>query len=202
MFSLERKAKEQEREAKLGERELGELRSSNQYLLERLEQVSCLVNSSSEHVCHVEVFQSWESSAAQISTSLSLCACHCLQAWFNNFFMRQHSMKMIHEGMTSSAQQRRKVVPARVLSVAGKVWSSVAKMPLITTCTLLYYVYFAILPRMVPHHFKVVPASEGLERWWKSLVQLCKDSIKCPAYPLSCTIKSTLQRVVLRGEVV
>ena len=39
MFSLERKAKEQEREAKLGERELGELRSSNQYLLERLEQV-------------------------------------------------------------------------------------------------------------------------------------------------------------------
>ena len=133
MFSLERKAKEQEREAKLGERELGELRSSNQYLLERLEQVSCLVNSSSEHVCHVEVFQSWESSAAQISTSLSLCACHCLQAWFNNFFMRQHSMKMIHEGMTSSAQQRRKVVPARVSGIAGKVWSSVAKMPLITT---------------------------------------------------------------------
>ena len=39
VFSLERKAKEQEREAKLGERELGELRSSNQYLLERLEQV-------------------------------------------------------------------------------------------------------------------------------------------------------------------
>ena len=39
MFSLERRAKEQEREAKLGERELGELRSSNQYLLERLEQV-------------------------------------------------------------------------------------------------------------------------------------------------------------------
>ena len=38
VFSLERKAKEQEREAKLGERELGELRSSNQYLLERLEQ--------------------------------------------------------------------------------------------------------------------------------------------------------------------
>ena len=41
VFSLERKAKEQEREAKLGERELGELRSSNQYLLERLEQVTC-----------------------------------------------------------------------------------------------------------------------------------------------------------------
>ena len=39
VFSLERRAKEQEREAKLGERELGELRSSNQYLLERLEQV-------------------------------------------------------------------------------------------------------------------------------------------------------------------
>ena len=111
-------------------------------------------------------------------------------------------MKMIHEGMTSSAQQRRKVVAVRVSGIAGKVWSSVAKMPLITTCTLMYYVYFAILPRMVPHHFKVVPASEGLERWWKSLVQLCKDSIKCPAYPLSCTIKSTLQRVVLRGEVV
>ena len=43
MFSLERKAKEQERVAKLGERELGELRSSNQYLLERLEQVRMLL---------------------------------------------------------------------------------------------------------------------------------------------------------------
>ena len=32
--------KEQEREAKLGEREQAELRSSNQYLLERLEQVT------------------------------------------------------------------------------------------------------------------------------------------------------------------
>ena len=42
VFSLERRAKEQEREAKLGERELGELRSSNQYLLERLEQVLML----------------------------------------------------------------------------------------------------------------------------------------------------------------
>ena len=43
MFSLERKSKEQEREAKLGERELGELRSSNQYLLERLEQGRMIV---------------------------------------------------------------------------------------------------------------------------------------------------------------
>ena len=43
VFSLERKSKEQEREAKLGERELGELRSSNQYLLERLEQVRMVV---------------------------------------------------------------------------------------------------------------------------------------------------------------
>merc|ERR1719500_2319578 len=46
VFSLERKAKEQEREAKLGERELGELRSSNQYLLERLEQWSLSLRSS------------------------------------------------------------------------------------------------------------------------------------------------------------
>merc|ERR1719394_367382 len=46
VFSLERRAKEQEREAKLGERELGELRSSNQYLLERLEQWSLSLRSS------------------------------------------------------------------------------------------------------------------------------------------------------------
>ena len=37
--ALERKVREQEREARQGHREVGELRSSNQYLLERLEQV-------------------------------------------------------------------------------------------------------------------------------------------------------------------
>ena len=53
VFSLERKSKEQEREAKLGERELGELRSSNQYLLERLEQVKMVRFSCLASIAHV-----------------------------------------------------------------------------------------------------------------------------------------------------
>ena len=47
-----RRVKEQEREAKLGEREQAELRSSNQYLLERLEQVTSSRTPWTDKTCH------------------------------------------------------------------------------------------------------------------------------------------------------